>query len=54
MMDLRKEMVEEGATIMKIDKPRGITIMVRKSSIRFKQVLIQELKRGDLTHSHFS
>jgi hypothetical protein len=34
----RKEMVVEGATIMKIDKPRGIATMVRRSLIRFKQV----------------
>jgi hypothetical protein len=37
-------MVEEGVTIIKIDKPRGIAILVRKSLIRFEHVLIQELK----------
>jgi hypothetical protein len=28
--------------------------MVRKSLVRFKKFIIQELKRWDLTHSHFS
>jgi hypothetical protein len=43
-MNLGNEMVEEGVTIVKIDKPRGIAILVRKSLIRFEHVLIQELK----------
>jgi hypothetical protein len=43
-MNLGNEMVEEGVTIIKIDKPRGIAILVRKSLIRFEHVLIQELK----------
>jgi hypothetical protein len=47
-------MEEEGDTIMKIDKPRRIVTMVRKSLVRFKKLIIQELKRWDLTHSHFS
>jgi hypothetical protein len=42
-MDLGNEMVEECATIIMIDKPRGIATMVRKTLIKFKQVLIQEL-----------
>jgi hypothetical protein len=37
MMDLRNEMAEEGATIIKIDKPRGIATMGRKSLIRFNK-----------------
>jgi hypothetical protein len=38
-------MKEEGDTIMKIDKPRGIATMVKKSLVRFKKLIIQELKR---------
>jgi hypothetical protein len=34
MMDLRKEMVEEGATIMKIDKSIGFTTMAKKPLIK--------------------
>jgi hypothetical protein len=34
-MNLGKEMVVEGATIMKIDKLRGIATMGRNSLIRF-------------------
>jgi hypothetical protein len=37
-MNLGNEMVEEGVTIIKIDKPRGIAILVRKSLIRFEHV----------------
>jgi hypothetical protein len=36
-MDLGKEMVVEGATIMKIDKPRGIATMGRNPLIRFNK-----------------
>jgi hypothetical protein len=36
-MDLGKKMVVEGATIIKIDKPRGIATMGRKSLIRFNK-----------------
>jgi hypothetical protein len=37
-MDLGKEMVVEGATIMKIDKPKGIVTMVRRPLIRFNKL----------------
>jgi hypothetical protein len=53
-MDLGNQMVKKDATIMKIDKSRGIATMVRKPLIRFKQVLIQELKRGDQKLTHIS
>ena len=36
-VDLGKEMVVEGNTIMKIDKPRGIATMERNPLIRFNK-----------------
>lgn len=47
-------MIRKSAIIMKIDKPRGIATMTRKSLIRFNWGFNPKTKRGDLAHSHFS